>query len=309
MSEKPTNVTRWQSGWLRTAVRMSRLRRFHRHTVFLPAKKTSLLFAGGLVLLSALLLPLTAAAGSYCENDARAIGGPLQVSLTDGGRGTGAELCPVSAIWFGGHGRAIVAPEDFYGNIVASAGIGGSYALGANTAVFASFDPARYQLVISSISAATSGTGTVTLGATHRLKSEWGLLGRLTAPTGPEYRNATPLGADLMLLYESMYSPDLGVHGHLGILGEVAISGARTDPRLNTVAATGASYMLASWCKIVAEARASATVTGAVDHISAALGLVVESVNGNGVELGAEIPLAGRNRTLAAISLRLFSKL
>ena len=259
--------------------------------------------------MSAIIMAPCPAAADPCAGERILGAGPVQASLHDGQLGLARQVCPVSEIGVAGSGLAVMDLDNFYGQIRVAAQVWGNFMLSEDTELFALMEIYRYQTVISSISAESSGIGHTALGATHRLLTiedfAWGLNSRIVLPTSTDlYSHAYPIGADLGTNAEYRILDWLAAHGQLSLLFSAAVSRAGAHPRFGAILTAGVSFQPFDSFAVVADTVTSFGYTDALDYFSASVALRLNIVAGLTLSLDAILPLAGRERALAAGALR-----
>lgn len=270
------------------------------------AHATALVAIAGL----AAAVPSRAFADGACDATRGAMPvGPVQASLLDGELGLARRLCPRTEIAAGVSGLVVADFADFYGNVRASGVLFGSWAPDAKTEVFGTIEALRYQTVISSVDAAHFGPGHLSIGATRIAldRGAWalGASSRLVLPTAVAlYENAWPFGIDLSALVEWSALEVLRVHGRVGGLAQVALSNGPADPAGALLAGGGAAWRPLWWLALVLDVDASFGRTDVLDHLAIAPALRFAIGARLGLEVGATVPIGGRERALAAALLR-----
>lgn len=254
---------------------------------------------------AALLLVCT---GARAQDDAMPVG-PVQASLLDGELGVARRVHPRSELALAGAGLVLADFDAFYGNVRAAAVLSGSYAADERTELFAAFEAFHYETVISSIDASHAGIGHLSLGATRVLASDeeltFGASTRLVLPTALGlYDNAWPIGMDLSALLAWQPRDRLQIHGRLGGLGTVAITGGPVSPRGAILATAGVAYRPWGWVSIALDLDTSFGRTDALDHLALAPALRFAIGRRVGLELSATFPMLGRERAFVAVLLR-----
>ena len=256
-----------------------------------------------------LILASAALAGPCDAPDTGIATGPVTVGFQDGDLGVARRVCPRTEVALAAGGFAIVEVENFYGHIVASPTIEGSWAASDTVELFAAVEAFRYDSVITSITTTSMGLGHTSLGATWRF---WdndsvgvGLHGRTVLPTAfGLYKNAWPIAIDLGVGAQWAATPTLRVHGNLAGIGSAAISKGPALPWAGARVNAGVEWQPARPFAVVLDVNAGFGYAAPVDHVAAALALRTGIGKRVGIELGATVPLAGRERTLAAGELR-----
>lgn len=261
------------------------------------------------------LLALFTAQASPCSDDLSGIAyGPVSVGFQDGDLGVARRVCGRTEAALAAGGLAIVETENFYGHIVAGGTLEGSLAVSERTEVFTTVEAFRYDSVITPIAATYAGFGHVGIGATHRFVDAdnvaVGLHGRGVFPTAVGlYRNAFPIGLDVGVGAAWAPLSTFRVHGDVTALGSAAVSRGPAGPRGGARVTAGVEWQPARPFAVVADLNAGFGYAAPVDHVAAAIALRAGIGKRVGVELGATLPLAGRERTLAAGELRVGMRL
>lgn len=236
--------------------------------------------------------------------------GPVPVGFGPGTFGVPRRACPRTEVALGAMAGAIVEPENFYGNIDASALVGGSLALSPRLEVFGAVEPLLYRTVISSFSADHLGVGHTSVGATFVVVGgealSVGVTSRLTLPTAlGYYKNAFPVGVESGLVFALAPLDFLRLHAQASGLGSVALTAGDPNPRAGLLGLVGGELRFGEWASLVADVRARALYDADLDALSAALGLRARVWGGLGAELGVLVPLAGRERAAGIGTLRI----
>jgi len=260
-----------------------------------------------IVLVILLALPARA---EVCPKDADGMAmGPVQAGFYDGDLALGRRACGRTEVGLALGAGLIAEPENFYGNIKALADIDGSYALDENLEIFGALEVVRYQTVISSFTDSALGLGHLSLGAGYALASaeDYRLLGhgRVVLPTASGlYQNMRPLGIDAGVSGAYVLRSDLRLHGSLLLPFSIGLSRAASRPRLGVDLAVGGAWQPLSWFAFALDINGQFAYAAPVDFIALRPGLRFAAGDALGIELGAAIPLAGRERNLAAVMLR-----
>lgn len=230
--------------------------------------------------------------------------GPVSAALWDGGLGRAQNLCPRTSIGVDGRGYLLVDTPAFYGQIVASGTIEGRVAVDDATAVSLRMETLRYQTVISAIPSSFTGYGFTTVGVTHRLGERGlGVVGQVVLPSAIGlYGHSWPVGADLGVAGVTGRGPWEG-HGQVGLAASAGLSKGPTQARVGVPVTLGGSLRAGAAFAVALDAIGSFGATAPVDHLAAAPAVRFAAGDHWGLELGAAVPLAGRERGLAAVSL------
>jgi hypothetical protein len=246
-------------------------------------------------------------AASPCEPDAGLAVGPTAASLWDGELGRAHRVCPRTEVGLVPRALLLVDTPNFYGQIVVSAALDASVAADERTEVWLHLEPVRYQNVISAIPASFVGYGFTSVGMSRQLgaagSTVTALQGQLVLPSAIELQGrALPFGLELGLGAERAFSSHWSAHGRVGAASSASFSRGPLQPRLGLLTTAGAVFRAGKAFAAVLDAQAAFAYTAAVDHVALAPGLRFAAGQA-GFELGASVPLAGRERTLAVVEL------
>ena len=131
-----------------------------------------------------------------------------------------------------------------------------------------------------------------------------GVHGKVVLPTAvPLYENNRPLGVDLGLTGQFLAHQRIQVHADLGLVHSVGLGNGPTQPRIGATITAGAEFRPAWRFTIVTDLHAGFGYTAPLDVLAAALALRASDGKRFGFELGATVPLLGRERAAARIDL------
>lgn len=255
------------------------------------------------------LASTAALARSPCDTRALAEG-PLQAGYSQADFGVVRGACPRSEIGLGIAGRAIIENENFYGNVRGGARLDVSGQPFPQLELFLTTEPLVYNLVIQSFKAEHIGLGETSVGGTllafGRQSFALSVTTRLDLPTSLGYHgNSWPIGLEsgLLLLVEPL--DELRFHG--GLLGGLKTAFTKADPDTRGVIFGNAgvdAIIDEEWLAAVIDLNGQALERGSLDHLSLAVGLRFVILDEVGLEVGANIPMAGDERNLASFLLR-----
>ncbi len=260
-------------------------------------------------MLSALTLLTGVALASPCEIDDGMAVGPITASPYDGDLGRGHRACPRNEAALGGGGQAVIDLGNFYGHLQANVTLDGSVRVTERTELFGALELFRYDQVIGAISTTGSGLGHSVLGVSQLLIATPAMAlsasGKVVLPTATAlYTNAWPYSADVGVA--GVYVPHwrVRVHGYASLLGTVGLSEGPGNPQGGAQLGLGAQVRAARPLALVLDVTSGFGYDAPLDllAVSAAGRFVVRGAYG--VELGATVPLAGRERSLATLDLR-----
>lgn len=232
--------------------------------------------------------------------------GPMSAAVLPGGLGAAHRVCARNESGIGVGGFLLADTAHFYGHIIASVKMDGSYALGDRAEVFASAEIVRWDNVIAPMPSSTLGIGNIAVGASGRVattkKSAFAVNGKLVFPAG--YQNAFPLGFDLGLAGEVAPAKWLRVHGQLSGMIDGNVAKGPSETSVGFAPTLGAALRAGRVFAFDLDLLGSFGLTAAVDHIAVAPALRFSDGKRFGFELGAALPLAGAQRALAIADLR-----
>lgn len=235
--------------------------------------------------------------------------GPVEAGLADGDLGAAHRLCPRTSVGLAPTAYAIVEPENLYGRIVATATLNGSVAVNDRLELYASIEAFRYDMLIAAISADAMGPGYTDLGASWRFAQgdRWGLglQGKVVLPTAFTIdRHAAPLGVDVGL--HAGWAPVDSLVLHAAALPHFGaeLGGGPAWPRFGVNLDVGAEWRPFPRFGFVLDSISSFGRTDVLDHTGVGVGFRGGIGEHFGLSLEARLPLAGRERALAAADIR-----
>lgn len=261
----------------------------------------------------ALTLSLVAASSAYARSpcDTRRLAeGPLQAGYSQSDFGLVRSACPRTEVGLGLGGRAIIENENFYGNVRGGARLDVSGQPFPQLELFLTTEPIVYNLVIQSFRASHLGLGETSVGGTllafGRQSFALSVTTRLSLPTSIGYHgNSWPVGLETGLLMLIEPIDELRFHG--GLLGGLRTAFTKADPgtRGVVIGNAGADIIIdEEWLAATVDLNGQALERGSLDHLSLGLALRFVILDEVGLEVGANIPMAGDERNLAAFMLR-----
>jgi hypothetical protein len=235
--------------------------------------------------------------------------GQVQVGLVDGDLGVAQALCPQNRLGLAVGGGAIVETTNFYGHIVGSGTLRGTLAVSKRTALYASIEGFRYDAVIAPIASSAIGLGYTDVGASGQVvqteRFALAVQGKLVLPTAFTLnQNGWPLAGDLGLAAGWSPTEKVVVHGSVLGLGGLGLGGGPLFPHAGANVNTGLEWRATHGFGVVFDALGGFGYTAPVDVLAAGVGLRGAVGEHAGLALEATVPLAGRERTLAAFDLR-----
>jgi hypothetical protein len=263
------------------------------------------------LLLIVTILSGAAAAEARSPCDTRRLAeGPVQAGYSQSDFGLVRSACPRTEVGLGVAARAIIENENFYGNVRGGARVDASMQPFPQLELFLTTEPLVYNLVIQSFSASHIGLGETSVGGTllafGRQRFALSVTTRLSLPTSLGYHgNSWPVGLEtgLLLLIEPI--DELRFHG--GLLGgmRTAFTKASPDTRGAVIGNAGVDVIIdEDWLSAVVDLNGQALERGDLDHLSLGLGLRFVILDEVGLEVGANIPMAGDERNLTSFLLR-----
>lgn len=225
--------------------------------------------------------------------------GPLQVSALDGQLGMPSRACPRSEIALGGDVLIVADTADFYGNIRASGRVRASMLLDPNVEGFVSWEPLRYQTVISSVTADYLGLGYLSYGANARVWADGGrvlsVTGRMVLPTTSGLDQASqPLGLDVGVTGAWQADANFRFHAWLVLLGSIGVGEGPAEPRGGVRLGGGVDWRPYEWLAFVLELASGFGYTDALDLLAGQAGVRLALGSEVGLELAASLPFLGQ---------------
>lgn len=263
-----------------------------------------------LVAVAALVTGATGAlARSPCDSRLLAEG-PVQAGFAQADFGLVRSACPRTEVGLGVGGRAIIENENFYGNVRGGLRLDVSAQPFPQLELFLTTEPLVYNLVIQSFRATHLGLGETSVGGTllafGRQRFALSVTTRLDLPTSIGYHgNSWPVGVEAGLLMVLEPLDELRFHG--GLLGGIRTAFTKADPdtRGAVIANAGVDIVIdEEWLAAVVDLNGQALERGALDHLSLGAGLRFVILDEVGLEVGANIPMAGDERNLTSFLLR-----
>lgn len=232
--------------------------------------------------------------------------GPVALGLLEGGLGEGHRACGRSEAGIGAGGMLVVDLPNFYGRLSADVRLRGSFAVTDRLELFGRFEFFRFDYLITPLSASALGIGHTNLGANVRLLHQdrvaLSLHAQVVLPTAvPLYSGMHPLAMDFGLAGQFRLHSKVAMHADLGLIHSVGLGAGPAQPKVGGTATVGAEFRVASRVAVVTDLHASFGYTAPVDILATALALRLSDGKRFGFDLGATIPLAGRER--AAVRL------
>ena len=251
----------------------------------------------------------SAEARSPCDSR-RLAEGPVPTGFSQADFGVVRGACPRSEVGLGVGGRAIIESENFYGNLRGGARLDVSAQPIPSLELFATLEPFVFHQVIQSFKATHLGLGESSVGGTllafGRERFALSVTTRLSLPTSIGYHvNSWPIGFETGVLMLLEPIDELRFHGGL-------LAGVRTAFTKAAVPASGAVIGNAGvdvvldedWLSAVIDLNGQALERGDLDLLAVAFGLRFVILDEVGLEVGANLPIAGDERHLASAILR-----
>lgn len=224
--------------------------------------------------------------------------GPLQVSALDGQLGMPSRACPRAEVAIGGDALIVADTANFYGNVRASGRLRASMLLDPNVEGFVSWEPLRYQTVISSVSAAYLGLGYLSYGVTARISAEKGrvyaITGRMVLPTTSGLdQSSQPLGLDVGVTGAWQADANFRFHMWAVLLGSLGIGEGPPEPRGGVRLGGGADWRPYEWIAFVLELASGFGYQDGLDLVAAQAGVRLALGTEVGLELSGSLPFFG----------------
>lgn len=238
--------------------------------------------------------------------------GPVAAALWDGALGRAQSPCPRTDAVVAPRALLLADTPAFYGVVLASGTLEGTVAVDDRGEVGLRLEALRYENVISAISSTYFGPGFTTLSAVRRIDRDEGavaVVGQLVLPTAIGlHQHSFPIALDLGLSSLVADGPWEG-HGQAGIAASAALSHGPTQGRVGLPLTVGGAWRPGRAFALALDLQAAFAYAAAVDHVAAAPELRFAAGPGWHLELGATVPVAGRERALLAAELRTGARL
>jgi hypothetical protein len=235
--------------------------------------------------------------------------GPLQVGNLDGNLAVPHRACPRTELALGGDFLLVADSAELYGNIRIDGRVRGSVSLLDDALeAFVSWEPIRYQAILSAVSSDYLGLGYLSFGVSGQLLAESGAVlaatSRFVAPTTTGLdQGSHPLALDLGLTAAYQATRTLRVHGWLTLLGSIGVGGP-AEPRGGMRLGAGLDWAMAEWFAIVVEAVAGFGYDDPFNLFATQLGFRLAFNEEIGTELAVSLPIfAPRGLTTGALPL------
>ncbi len=261
-----------------------------------------------LALAALLAAPSTAQAGP-CDDFSYGLGqGALQSGVLDGDLGTARRLCGRNEFGVVGGLSLIADAANFYGRLKGAVTLDGSYAVHERIEIFASWEAFRYEQVLAPLGASFIGLGHLSLGGTGRFldleRATLGVTGKVVLPTTWLYKNARPIAFDVGVGVLGRVHPTVHLRGQVGLMASAAISAGAAGPRAGFAGNFGVELRPLPALAIVVDLQGNFGYQAPVEMVAAAIGLRLSDRHRFGFELGATIPIVGRERAAVALDMR-----
>ncbi len=246
----------------------------------------------------------------FCEEMALP-SGPVVAAFQPGDLGAPRRLCTRDELAFGGGGVIVADADHFYGHIVATGDLSGSYAVREDTELFFNAEIVRSDGILGAIGSSSLAPGHLSLGAMHAfapLDNFGGALhGRLVLPTAiGVYQHGHPFGLDVGFTMAQPLVGRLYAHEDVTLFGQAVFGGGTGGLRGGVGVLAGVEWSAGKAFGLVGDVHAGFGYATAIDEVSIAPGFRFAGGKHFGAELSALVPVVGRARTpLAAADLRL----
>ena len=272
----------------------------------LPALRPAL--SAALLLAALLVAPGTARADGPCDDHAYGLpSGPVTSGLLDGDLGRAHRVCGRSEIGLDAGGKLLI-DLPFFGYLSAGVRLDGSWAWGPRGELFGSFEVLRYDSLIAPLASSSLGIGHTTVGAAYRFLDRpavsLGVNGKLVLPTAaPLYRNAWPIGIDAGLAAQFRVHPKVQFHAQAAAVHSFALGKGPGQPRIGAAVTAGTELRPDPTFAVVIDLYGSFGYTAPLDVFAAALALRFSDGKRFGFNVGATIPIVGRERSQVRFDL------
>lgn len=224
--------------------------------------------------------------------------GPLQVGNLDGNLGVAHRACPREEVAIGGDASLVIHSEDFYGNIrFAGRARVSALLFDPHVEAYLSWEPFRYQTVISSVAADAIGLGYLSWGVSGQVYTDESrvvaVTGRMVLPTTTGLdQSSPPLAMDLGVTAAWQVDPSVRLHMWVNALGSLGL-GTPTNPRGGLRVGGGVDLIAAEWISFVVELASGFGYVADLDFLAARGGVRLALGPEFGLELSGFVPFLG----------------
>ena len=261
------------------------------------------------LLAGALSLPASASAAP-CDQHAYGLPtGPVQAGLNEGSLGTAHRVCGRSEVGLDFGAMLLVDLPNFYGRLGAGLRLDGSWAWGPRGELFGSFEVFRFDNLITPLSSTSIGIGHTNIGAAFRFfdsdRVSIGVNGKVVLPTAvPLYKNVWPLGIDAGVTAQFEAHETVHFHVQASGLTSFGLGKGPSQPRGGVAVTAGTELRPAPGFALVVDLFSSFGYTAPLDVFAAALAIRMSDLKRFGFEIGATVPVVGRERALLRLDLK-----
>jgi hypothetical protein len=249
---------------------------------------------------------MVTAAHAGCAGNPALPSGPVQAWLGEGMMGLAVPTCATTSVGLAPRASLLVDTPNFYGRIQATGTFDATFAPSERTSFGLALEPFHLESVISALNSSWLGYGATTFTAMQRIDGDGGpvelaMVGRAGLPTPPGVTNNPTFGAEVGLAVATR--PTNPVEGHAQ-LGMVMTGGLRGPLALRSglPVTVGVGWSATRRFGLAADVQSSFGTWAAVDHVALAPALRFGAERW-GLELAGTVPVAGRERSLAALRL------
>ncbi len=257
-------------------------------------------------------LLLTAALAGPCDLDTDGmVMGPTIAVMHDGALGNPRRTCARSELGVAIDGRATIDSANFYGYLTGGLSLDGGWAPNKNLEVFGRLELVRFDMAVATITSTNLGLGHLSAGVAYNRELHnnvaTGIRFRTVLPTATGlYSVSQPLSFDLA--WSHVWAPLDWLWIHQELTGIVTANLGRNTARAGGAFNLGLETRVHRTFGLVFDMDAGFGLDAPLDHFTVGGGLRFSDGKRFGFELGARIPVAGRARELAMLSLRASSR-
>jgi hypothetical protein len=243
------------------------------------------------------------------ENEPRACGdlgqpgvrtGPVVIELEEAGFRSARRACHRTEVSLVGFGSAAIDTPDFYGSLLATVALGGSFELSERFELFGTLEAFQLRYAQNaSLKTTNLGLGQLTLGGSYQLwqQERWvvSVSARVMLPTKLPNHNAWTAGLAAGLSGELLLARAVQLHGYLGADLASGIFGTPALPRGGLLALVGTELRPWSFLAVAFDLQLHLGERGAFDFFAPAVELRAGKGAFGGF-LGGSLRLAGPDR-------------
>jgi hypothetical protein len=236
-------------------------------------------------------------------------GGPLALAPGAADFGQLPETCARTAVDVRIRGELLVDTSDFYGTITSGATLRGRLRLASHWQVMAALDPATLRYSVNEVLSSTRVTaGPATVGASLSGVDDdaaGAIYARLLLPFDGARQMGTLWGAEVGGVGARRLRPRLSLQGGVALPATLATVGGVGHGRVTPAGLLETAWAPRAWAALAGglALRTQFLPTSHVEALALRLSVRMQSRRGLQLAVGGDVPVAGRDRTDATVSV------